>query len=49
VPSSVTAKNSESLKAPAISCKFVVRARILLNRKNTAMSTSVIKTELHAR
>ena len=49
VPSSVRDSNSEFLKASAISCAFVVKARILLNRKNRERSISVVKIELYTK
>ena len=48
VPSSERDSNSEFLKASAISCAFVVKARILLNRKNIDRSISVVKIESHS-
>jgi len=49
VPSSVSDSNSEFLKASAISCAFVVKARILLNRKNIERSISVVKIESYTK
>jgi len=49
VPSSVRDSNSEFLKASAISCAFVVKARILLKRKNIERSISVVKIESYTK
>lgn len=49
VPSSARDSNSEFLKASAISCAFVVKARILLNRKNIERSISVVKIESYTK